>query len=531
MKHASTNSSPPAGSLGREAAAWLVPFLSAALLLSAIGCSGPVEVPGPDHGPHPVPMGADGKLDNYVSVTAREFILSGDAHVTLPSGYHDLEDEEARADALDRAVQTRLSVVSSSIRRHIDAALREANDGTLTEKDRYFTYFRRDHSQHEEVEVVDDERARFSFEMELVGNLHLMSVVAPATGSTHRTFEVEVSSWNDPEPELVTVTIRGSDSRDAFPRYDALFEDGVLSIAIHFGGDYNSERFDIDTAEWTVEHLLSSGFEHAEVEEFEDLHIASGPFTREIMVEKRPLEVQVFIYHAEMAAPPDHHQLADAMRASFATADVVIYSGHSGSGSGFVLDYNPRFDIPASAFEDLPLAEKYQIYVFDGCRTYRTYVDDLMKNERKTFENVDIVTTVNATPFGVGYQVLHQFIFWLTLTDRDGNHFPLSWLTILRGISQLEMAEGVHYGVHGVDDGPGLNPHASEGIACQPCWVDGDCGAGGNLCLGYGGGPACGVACASDTACPEGYRCARLYDLDEYWFIPKQCVRRDLICP
>ncbi|MBW2737010.1 MAG: hypothetical protein JRH20_31895, partial [Deltaproteobacteria bacterium] len=142
---------------------------------------------------------------------------------------------------------------------------------------------------------------------------------------------------------------------------------------------------------------------------------------------------------------------------------------------------------------------------------------------------VDIVTTVNTTPFAVGYQLIHEFLYWLTFTSNDGKHFPLSWAAILRGLN-TQRYKSVHYGVHGIDNDPKLNPHASEGIACTPCSSDADCGAGGNFCLGYSGGAACGVACTTDTACPDGHRCARLWDDPDLWYYPKQCVPRDYIC-
>jgi len=219
------------------------------------------------------------------------------------------------------------------------------------------------------------------------------------------------------------------------------------------------------------------------------------------------------------------------MRRSFSERDVVIYSGHAGEGAGFLLDYQPRYELRADDFAELPMADKYQIFVFDGCRTYRSYVDDMMENPNKTFENVDIVTTVNTTPFSAGYQTLHEFIYWLTITSDTGQHYPVSWMGILRGIN-VPAFSSVHYGVHGIDEDPQLNPYASEGIACQPCETDADCGAGGNFCLDVDGTGAgrCGVACTTDTACGRGSRCARLFDIEEYFYLPKQCIPRDYSC-
>ena len=489
--------------------------LAAALTLGLWACT-----LGTPDGPHALPGGVDGKVDNYVSTNAREFVLTGSAHVTLPESYDDA--------AVEELVEHRLAVIDRSLRRHIDEVIAAANGAVTGEEASYFTYFRRDAADAEPAEILADGRARFAFSIELVGSYYLMSKVAPAE-SAHRTFAVEVKDWSESSGELVEVEIKGTPSRDAFPRYDELFEDGIYDIAIHFGGDYNSERFDIETARWTVEYLLEGGWQNSQVTSFDELAIDSPPFTRSLALAGAEIEVRVTIFHSDMVTSDDEARLSEAMKASLATADVVIYSGHAGAGAGFILDYQPRHEIPARDFATLPLADKYQIYVFDGCNTYRTYVDDLLANPNKTFANLDVVTTVNTTPFGAGYQVIHEFLYWLTLADDNGSHFPLAWKEILRGVNTPQFSS-VHYGVHGVDQDPQLNPHGGAELMCTSCATDADCGGQGNLCLGYPGGAACGVACTTDTACGSGYRCARLYDDAELFYIPKQCVQTDYIC-
>jgi len=499
---------------------WMLSLMLAAL---AAGCAGSG---GEDDSAHALPPLDEGKADNYVSTNAREFTLAGTAHAVLPDGFDIMSPAEQEAE-MTRAVDRRLPEVARSIQRHIEQVVSGSNQGRGEDLTKWFTYFRRDNPGSQDPRPATDGRVAFDFEMELVGSVYLMSQLAPGTGV--RTFEVEVYDWDQAVTENVTVEIRGSESRDAFPKYDELFADGVFDIAVHFGGDYNQERFDLDTASWLVDYLLEGGWENPSVGSFDELAIDSPPFTRTILVEGRQVEARVYVIHSDMVEADREELLSEAMKQSLAERDVVFYSGHAGSGAGFILDYQPRHEIPASEFTDLPLADKYQIYVLDGCMTYRTYVGDIMDNPRKTFDDLDIVTTVNTTPFAVGYQVLHEFLYWFTLTDAEGNHFPLSWMTILRGINTRTYHD-VHYGVHGIDNDPKLNPHASDGIFCRPCQADADCGAGGNFCLGYPAGSACGVACTTDTACPDGYRCARLYDDPDLFYLPKQCIQRDYVC-
>ena len=196
--------------------------------------------------------------------------------------------------------------------------------------------------------------------------------------------------------------IEGQQNHDAFPRYAELFEDDVLDIAIHFGGDYNEERLDIETAKWLVELLLEDDWQNEAVSDFESLTIDSPPFTRTLQIEDRMLTVEVYIYHSDMVEGPTQSLLIERMEESLAQRDIVFYSGHAGENAGFILDYQPRYEISRGILLRYHWSQKYQIYLLDGCRTYRTYVQDLMKNDRKTFETVDIVTTVNTTPFSAG---------------------------------------------------------------------------------------------------------------------------------
>lgn len=487
-----------------------------------------------DWSPHAVPDMDFGKSDNFIGTNAREFILSGEFSAEVPESYHDAEGEEEKEEILFEAASERLTNIGHSIERHIDDVVSDHNQDLTDQQSEFFVYFRSDSTTRTDAEV-EGETVDYSFEMEFVGSVYLMSILAPAD-SQPRTFEVPIysSRWGGTVEEHMDIAIEGSPSRDAFPRYDALFADGYLDIAVHFGGDYNEERLDLGTVEWMVDALLEDGWHHDSVDAFEELRIDSGPFTRELRVEGRLLEVRISLYHAEMKEDVvddqevGHQGLREAVEYSMEHADIFVYSGHAGTDAGFILDYSPHYEIPASEFADMEMADDYQIYVMDGCNTYRTYVRDLMDNPVRDFENTDIMTTVHTTPFAAGYYVLWRLMYWFTFTDRHGHHYPLSWQTMIRGLNQ-EFPD-VHYGVHGVDDAPKLNPHASHGVMCEPCMSDAACRSGGNYCLDFGDGGSCGVACTTDMACGDGYRCARVFDIDDEFYKPKQCVPTSMSC-
>jgi hypothetical protein len=507
---------------------WHLMLVVLALLLAS--CATPTSTDNPmlTEGSVALPEQSTAKADNYISTNAREYLLRATVNIEVEEEDTDALSEEERNSAFLALVGKHTSRITSALRNHVNKVLASANNGETGEDASYFTFVKRQNAQSEPEYTVFGDELEFLFEMELVGSFYLMSILAP-DDSGRRTFDVVVpSDYSYSEQLELTVEIEGTESSDAFPKYAEIFEDGVYDIAIHFGGDYNEERFDLDTARWVIETLVEDGWENPEVQTFEDLKIDSPPFTMSVAVEGQQIEVQVYVYHSDMVTEEDENRLGEAMETSLGTRDIVFYSGHAGSGAGFILDYQPRFEIKPSTFSELNMADKYQIYILDGCRTYRTYVDDIMDNPHKTFENLDIVTTVNTTPFSAGYQVIWEFLYWMTLTDRDGGHFPLSWKSVLRGVNKPYPS--VHYGVHGIDDNPQVNPITGLELACYPCTTSGDCGGGGNFCLSYSQGPACGVACTTDTACGDGYRCARITKDPDLFYIPKQCVRRDYLC-
>lgn len=515
-------------------------LLVGALTMSLWACGTKDEVSVPE-GQFAIPDGF-GKSDNYIGTSAQEFILSGSATSALPEGFADL-DEEPQREALDAAVTRRTTDITRAAQRHIDAVLREANARRLQEnplpepepdagtpEDPYQDYFiyvkpSQQGGMALNVDVVNG-MAQFDFELEIVASLELIGLVA----TDGEAFDLQIPAASGDGEETVRIAVTPSPSTDAFPRYDEMFADGVYDIGLIFGGDYNSERYDLETAKWTVSFLLEEGWSHPTVTAFEQLRHDSGPFTRTLRVEGTEIEARVYIVHAQMDddAGAEQTLLRDLAIAQMAERDVVIYSGHAGANAGMLLDYHPRYELDDDEFKDVTTRDGYQIYVFDGCNSYRTYVDALMANPARTFDTTNVVTTVNTTPFSAGYEIINRFVHWLTFTVDDGSHLPISWNTLLRGVNDTYL--DVHYGVHGVDNNPKLNPHGGQDAMCQSCQTSSDCGSGANFCLNYGGGAACGVACTDDAACGDGYQCISVDDDPELFYLPRQCVRTNLTC-
>jgi hypothetical protein len=492
------------------------------------GCSGTSQDNDPQTGSEPVSVPEfSGKADNYISSNASEFELSGTTQADLPEDFADQQGDQ-RQETIAEAVDDRLSTVTGELKSHVEDRVDEANGGASDEEDKeYFMYARSGNEETLERNVVDGEYVEADFEWELVGSQDLVQVLVGEDDQA-RSFDIEVDGV-DSETVTRTIEVAPSDSTDAFPKYDELFADGVYDIGLHFGGDYNEERYDIEMAKWAVQKLQEDGWANPEVDSYEDLTMESPPFTKQMTIEGRQVEARVYLYHPEAHPEGEQEVMTEKLEESFAERDVVIYNGHAGPGAGFILDYEPRHEVEPAEFDELPMADKYQIFVVNGCETYASYVPDLMENDDKTFENADILTTVNKTPIGSFDDVTYRFINWLTYTDRQGRHFPMTWNTILQGVNEGNRSDA-HYGIHGIDQDPTLNPHQSEGVACRSCSSQGQCQAGGNYCLRMNGGTSCGVACATDEACGEGSKCVPITDDPDKFYIPKQCVPTDRQC-
>ncbi len=483
----------------------------------------------------PLPAGF-GKDDNWIATSASEYTFRGTLTAALPADFGELPEAE-QAGPLDEAVSARTGAVTRAAQQHVEAVIREANqarageDPVPADEDAfvdYFIYVKASQRGGTATDVVvDGTTATFNFALEFVGSIDLIQMVVGNDGD--EAFEVQIDGV-DGTPETVTIQVEASPSTDAFPRYDVLLADGIYDIAIHFGGDYNEERYDLETAKWTVDFLFESGWQNTAVTSFEDLRYDSPPFTLQLTLEGRPVEARVYLYHAQMDDDAGQEQslLRQLVETSVRERDVVIYSGHAGADAGMLLDYHPRYELDDDDFDELEMRSEYQIWVFDGCNSYRTYVDAVLANPARSFETTDIVTTVNTTPFSAGYEIINRFVHWLTISDETGAHIPVTWNTLLRGVNDTYL--DVHYGVHGIDQDPKLNPYGGAELTCAPCSSDADCGAGGNFCMNYEDGSACGIACSHESACGDGFECISVFDDPDLFYMPKQCVRTNLTC-
>jgi hypothetical protein len=195
------------------------------------------------------------------------------------------------------------------------------------------------------------------------------------------------------------------------------------------------------------------------------------------------------------------------------TADVVIYDGHAGrelDWSGVVLAYNPeRASITADEFKDIPVTDKQQVYLFNGCETYTGYADKIYENPKKNTVNTDIITTGNFSAIQAKANQVITFIHSF-IDQKSGLWIPRSWDSVLSRMNAVGERSWVHvYGVHGLDDNPRVSPLADVSKVGAECSRDTDCAAPDSRCLAVSSSKkVCGVACADTAGCPSGTTCA-----------------------
>lgn len=507
-------------------------LLSAGLCLSflALGCEevlGPVDPIGADELEYEIVP--EGKMDDYRSTRGQEYILRALDFIMLPAADADLEGE-ARMERAEELVEHRFTALSFFIYAYLSK--KSSHDENADYGDFRTTIRQQTFESLEITERVDEPGTfDFIFEAECAGPKQLISQLPVGDNGTFPVIlpiispeELESGSYSttyrdfDPanfESDVLTsIDVEIEEAElvpDSYPEYNRLFEDGVVDIAIHVGGDYNESRSDLRKAREFFDYLRNDFGLTAPVESFEELTSTSGPFTTTFDANGSQIRLEVYLYH------PDMHQeegvgydgLLDLYRQSAAIRDIVIYTGHAGyttSYSGVVVSYNPRIALAMDDFSALEMPETYQIFMFSGCRTYSAYADALYANPAKDTANLDIITTVNPSYPNEAMRVIEGFIENLTETQEE-THAPRSWDHLLSDMNRSR-SMGIIYGVHGLSDNPRISPWADPSTLCNTCESNSECPGIDNLCSRLTiGDRVCTVACSDDSGCPDDYTC------------------------
>lgn len=526
------------------------------------GCAGGVADPTEIEDGVAVP---NGKEDDFYSTSAYEYVLEGRTSVTLEQDLADADEETKRVRVKQLIGYKQISIAWFLTQYLVDKEHDDPNAdfggfGGMAKAGAY---------EDLDVTALDELTYEFTFKQIVAGKADLVELL-PTTNSSGDTdyFDLAIgtptndelaqletnnewyreapwTSWNpdavsDDKKETVTFAIRRERaSTDAWFDYAALFEDGKLTIDVHFGWDYHN-AYHVEHARAVFGWLRDQqGFE-APVESFDDLARDSGPFTRTLDANGREIEVEIRLFYGKTGTDTDPDTdaggrvLEQDARTSLATRDAIIYSGHSGPFYGFALANwrkTEEGDLDDSEMSSLDLPEnRYQIVFAEGCDTYQIGEAFRRNPAKPDGAFIDVITTTSfsnaSTPAAV-----QDFISRLTERDGEGRHQPRTLKSLLYDLDSNSYWFHTMYGIHGIDDNPTLHPYGEPDNACAVCEVNADCGGIGNLCIGIGtSGKRCAPACTDDRGCPDGYSCNAVASQSSRTIYASACVPAGLIC-
>jgi hypothetical protein len=495
-----------------------------------------------------------GKEDNFLSASAKEYVLEGRATVTVDAG------------ASDRDVQKIIGLKHIAIawflnQYFVDKEEEDANHdyggmGAMVKTGSY---------EDLDIQKEDDTTYSFKFSQLIAGRTDLMQKLPlDAQGKLH----VEIGKpTNDEMAQLVTndewyrkapwdawdpakvdaakketlvLAVRAETaSTDAWWDYKRLLDDGKLDIDVYFGWDYHS-NYHLKHSRAFYDWLVGQKGFKSPTASFDDYTRKSGPLTRTIDANGKKIAVEIRILYGKPGTDTDPDTdaggkvLEGEMRDSVKKRDVIVYSGHSGPFYGFALanwNKTDEGDFDDSDMLVADMATKYQVIVAEACDTYM--IGQAFKNNpNKNGKNVDIITTTSfsnaATP-----ETVETFLTRLIETDSAGRHRPRTLKSLLEDLDDNATSVGFKtmYGIHGIDDDPKLHPYANVAAACRSCSANADCGGPGNSCITIGhSGKRCAAACTDSSGCPSGYSCRKVASASTSTIYASMCVPTDRVC-
>jgi hypothetical protein len=483
-----------------------------------------------------------GKEDNFLSDSAREYLVEGEAIIRLDEDDADLA-ESTRLRKVKRLIPFKQIAVTWFLNAWI--APKDAKDPNA--KYGGFNALTKNASLDDlDIRQLDATTYAFTVRQQIGGPEDLLSKLptfdnGDGTWSFDLTIGVPTNEemknltvgdewfrqkpWDKFNPsvlnadQLDTIELtltRQPRSLDAWPEYERLFQDGKVTIAIHLGWDYHTKAH-LKESKQLFHWLVKEGYS-APVGDYEQLNRTSGPFQRTITARDRSVSVEVSLFWGKPGTNTDTdtdaggRQLKKDMIRSLETKEVIVYSGHSGPFWGFSLANWKKTDegeLDDNEIATLSLPSYYQVILTEGCETYALGNAFYANPAKSSRTNLDIITTTTYSTSMDGDPV-KDFLTAIAGTSDSGAHVPVTYGDLMRDLD-WNTWDTAMYGVHGIDDNPHLHPYAEPEHFCSPCMSDWDCGSSwnANFCLNLGtDGQFCAAECTGDDGCPDGYTCA-----------------------
>jgi len=505
----------------------------------------------------------EGKDDDFLSLSAYEYIIEGRTQVTLESRYRN-KSERSKKRRLKKLIGYKQVAIAWFLTEYL---VEKEKKATNREYGGFGGMAKAGDYEELDIQAVNALTYEFTFRQIVAGGRNLMRqlpILFQEEGFRLFKFYIgkptnrEMSrlstnnewyrkapwkSWN-PEnvdesklEELLLGIKRSPKSSDAWFQYNELFADGKLTLDIHFGFDYH-EAFHLKHARQIYSWLTQrKGFD-SPVRSFNKLDRNSGPFVRTIEANGEDIDIEVRIFYPKDGSRTDPNtdaggrQLERDMRKSLLKSDVVLFSGHSGPFYGFALanwKKTDEGDIDDSEIAKIPLRKGYQVVFAYGCDTYHLG-EAFKRNPAKKGKNIDIITTTSYSDAG-SPQEIKDFISRLTELDSHGRHRPRTVKSLLQNFEDSQEWTNAMYGIHGIDDNPKIHPYANLENLCMECSANAECGGVGNSCVRLGRrGRRCVVSCTDDSGCPTNYRCRSIASASSRVIYDKACIPNYLRC-
>jgi len=501
----------------------------------------------------------DGKADDFFSTSAQEYLLEGTSTVVLDAAMASRPAAE-RLEAAKQLVGLKQIAIAWFItqylvdKEHEDANADFGGFGGMAKAGAY-----EDLAIRERADRVTFD---FTFKQIAAGNRTLMSKLPTRTVGGKTVFDLEIGrpsntelaqletngewyrnppwdGWNpatvaaDKKEKITFAISRETASTDGFFDLARLTADGVLDLDVYFGWDYHS-AYHLKHSKQFFTWLKGQGFK-APVTTWDKLTPTSGPFTRTVKADGKPVTVEVRLYFGKPGTTTDPDTdaggrvLEGLAMASLATRDVIVYSGHSGPFYGFALANWKKTDEGDLDDADIRVApmpsDRYQIVLAEGCDTYQIGTA-FKENPNKAGKNVDVITTTSFSDASSPASV-ESFVAALLARDTLARLRPQPVSGLLTRLDSASYAFTSMYGMHGIDDNPKLVPWAKPERFGQRCSANGDCGGPGSLCVGSGSSKKCTAACAGtgESGCGTGYTCKAVASSSSSTIYGRACAK------
>ncbi|MCA9516872.1 MAG: lamin tail domain-containing protein [Myxococcales bacterium] len=527
-------------------------------LLAVGGCAGGSAGDDAD-GDVPVAV-PEGKEDDFLSVSAREYVVEGVVRLELDPADAALSDA-ARLEKVRRLIPFKQVVVAWFLNAWI---------GPKDGEDKNFGYggfsALTKNGSYEDLDVrkVDATTYTFLTRQTIGGPLDLLTRLPTKTDAAgKRSFDLVLgrvsvedmqklaagaewfrgAPWEDFDPrglapdglETVHLSIAPEPaSLDGWVDTARLFADGKVTIGVHFGWDYHDAAH-LRSSRKLFAYLVKNGYKPP-VATYEALERTSGPFTKTLVANGKPVKIELSMFWGQPGSSTDPdtdaggRNLKKDLVKSLETREVVIYSGHSGPFWGFSManwNKTEAGELEDNEIATLNLPTSYQLVLAEGCETYALGEAFFANPAKASRTNVDIVTTTTYSTAEDADPVV-TFLEGVVGEYTDGTHAPSTYGELLQALD-YNAWDPAMYGVHGVDDAPHLHPYADPARFCETCRGAADCGAEGNFCVKLGAdGRRCTAACTGDDGCPAGYACAAI--ASGATVTGRACVPRSFSC-